>query len=534
MVETHVIVEFEHALQTPHPPVVTGLAQHIPAERGIAPDLTVLGKVIRRATGNASGRTILLQRKYLALGPHVTGVGAHVRGHVAHDLDAALVGIGMQLVPLLLEDVLRTPMRLGLGHQAALFDELRPVGTKVLGPHPPRHVIAHGLLDGAECHIRLEPLSVLFAELVIGGIVVEVFDQLVEVGLEALHEVGIAGKCRETRIRRTELICGVDRQHLPVGLVACRKHVDELLGRLTHRARLAIVGHAGDVADHAHTALHRTLQALVLVEVQNGSPQRPQMHVAALTTVAYLWLLALHDVVHVGGIHGYVDRVLMLETRVGQHQDRDAIEGTRKAKHVVVRGEGPEVAIGKQIGKRLAHRDGVAVDRAAVLVLMSPRVRPTVVRIGVALHASFVAVVDAWYARHRHLQEGRNPQTTHGETVLALIEAEVATLLVREGLLGRCVAQHGEHALAIVTSQQVEAAHKRLTRVVLVELLQAVGNLAGRGLVREEVEHGGAEGIVHHTVKLGSLQVAAKLAIAHLVGRVLPHFADDERVGLLG
>ncbi len=284
------------------------------------------------------------------------------------------------------------------------------------------------------------------------------------------------------------------------------------------------------MAQHAHAALHGLLQALLLVEVQHGGAQRPQEHVRL--AVLDLGLHALHDVVHVLAQHGQIEVLGGGEAAVGQHGHHVVAIAAREAKDVLVEGEGPEVALGKEVWQGLAHGNRVAVDGAAVEVLLAPGVGPTVVGVRVALHAGLVAVVDAGHAGHGHLKQGRHPQAAHGKAALVVVQAVAAALVVAQGALVGRAGQHGQHALAVVTAQEVQAGVEGVLGVVLVQGLHGVGVVLRGGLLRQEAQRGDAERVVHGPVQLLALQVLAQLAVAHLVGGVLPHLAQQQRVGL--
>ena len=82
--------------------------------------------------------------------------------------------------------------------------------------------------------------------------------------------------------------------------------------------------------------------------------------------------------------------------------------------------------------------------------------------------------------------------------------------------------------------EEIEQRVERVARVVLTELFEAVGELRRPDAVADEVEQRSAERVVHDAVEFLALEVLAQLAVAHLVGGILPDFADEKRVGLLG
>lgn len=223
-----------------------------------------------------------------------------------------------------------------------------------------------------------------------------------------------------------------------------------------------------------------------------------------------------------------------MQARVGKHADALAVlAATPEAKDVLAVGKGLKVPRGED-GQRLAHGNGVAEDGGAVHAAAVPGEGRAVVRVAEALHATLVAVVDARNARQRHLQQDREPQAAHGQAGVPLVQAERLALLLGERVgVGR-VPQHGEQALAVMASQQVERGEERVARVVLVELLQAGGHLGRSDLVAHEGQERGAQRVVHGAIELGALEVLAQLAVGHLVGGVLPDLADEGGVRALG
>ena len=82
--------------------------------------------------------------------------------------------------------------------------------------------------------------------------------------------------------------------------------------------------------------------------------------------------------------------------------------------------------------------------------------------------------------------------------------------------------------------QQVERAGQCLARVVLSQGLDILGCLVGVLVAHQKADDHVAEGVVHGRVELGSLQVAAQMAVANLVGGVFPDFAEQQCIRLFG
>ena len=82
--------------------------------------------------------------------------------------------------------------------------------------------------------------------------------------------------------------------------------------------------------------------------------------------------------------------------------------------------------------------------------------------------------------------------------------------------------------------KQIECAGQCLARVVLAQGLDVLGSLICVLAAHQKADDHVAEGVVHGGVELRALQIATQVTIADLVGSVLPDFAEQQRVGLLG
>ena len=68
--------------------------------KGIPPQLPVLGKMIRRATGNGGRETVCIQQKLFPVRIHITTVMGNVNRHVPDQPDSLVIGIGAHILPL--------------------------------------------------------------------------------------------------------------------------------------------------------------------------------------------------------------------------------------------------------------------------------------------------------------------------------------------------------------------------------------------------------------------------------------------------
>ena len=90
------------------PPLVAVPLHPFPVKQGVTPELAVLRKGVRGTPGHFGGAAPVIQLKLLRTGPHVGAVQGGVDGQIPQDGDALLVGIGLQLFPLLAEQILNT------------------------------------------------------------------------------------------------------------------------------------------------------------------------------------------------------------------------------------------------------------------------------------------------------------------------------------------------------------------------------------------------------------------------------------------
>ena len=295
----------------------------------------------------------------------------------------------------------------------------RRVGAVGLGPLLPG-LLAQELLTRAEDRIRREPVVVLVTEPQVLRFVANALEARERGRRGQLQKAYVSRKGAEARIRRAKAVRGVDGQDLPVLLSACGEPVHEAARRGAERAGPAAVGHGGDVAEHAHAALERGLQAPLVVEVQHRGAERPEEDLGL--TVAHARNLAGD---HVGDLlvaHGHLDGVRLGETGVHEHAHALVLAAPPEAKDVLAGREGLELAVHHELGQRLAHGNRVAVDVGAVAVTAVPGEARAIVRITEALDAALVAVVDARDAGQGHLQQRHDPQPRLREAHLVVGE----------------------------------------------------------------------------------------------------------------
>ena len=157
-----------------------------------------------------------------------------------------------------------------------------------------------------------------------------------------------------------------------------------------------------------------------------------------------------------------------------------------------------------------------------------------IARIGEALQAVLVAIIDRGHSWEGHLHERCQPKTALGQAHRVLVQAPFAALALGQLRLVGATAEHRDNARAVVARKQIERAGQCLARVVLAQGLDVLSSLIGILVAHQKADDHIAEGVVHGRVELRALQIAAQVAIADLVGGVLPDFAEQQRIGFLG
>ena len=245
MVQAHVVVQLERALEAAHPPAVAVSAHDVPAIRGVAPQLAVRREAVGRAARLARGVAVGSHCEVLALRPDVGRVRAHVHGHVANDLDPTGVGVRADLAPLAHELELHGALAAHVRGELLAVGEPTGVLAVALRPLLPA-LLAHAALDGAERCVWDEPLLVFLQEVAVLARALEVRGEgRAAVLVVAPHERDVAGERGEPRVRGAVVVCGVDGQDLPVALAAGGEVVDEAVRGVSQRARLAGAARVG-------------------------------------------------------------------------------------------------------------------------------------------------------------------------------------------------------------------------------------------------------------------------------------------------
>ena len=97
---THQIAE------TTNPPIITILLHNLPVVLRVAPQLASLAEIIWRYTSHLIWSAILIQLEELLMRPGIGTIQRNKDRHISHNLNALLVGIFLQILPLLIEHIL--------------------------------------------------------------------------------------------------------------------------------------------------------------------------------------------------------------------------------------------------------------------------------------------------------------------------------------------------------------------------------------------------------------------------------------------
>ena len=293
MVDADHVEEAAGALHPADPPAEAVGAHPVIVVQGVAPELAVGGKVVRRHAGHLGRHVALPQLEELRFRPHVGGVHGHIDGQVPDNLQPQGVDVVPQGVPLAVKEVLevgekvhvlpqlppvalhrlrRSDPDIGVGPlQPALHAEValhrhvqRVVGQPrilpgkglhrrpVPVPAPPEGPAQHGkpvFVDPAEVHMT--GVAAPVDALQLGAFQQAVGDQQIQV-----DEVGVPGEGGKALVGAVPIAGGTEGQKLPVGLARGLQKVGEGVGLLSQSADAVGGGEGGDMQKDAAGAVH--------------------------------------------------------------------------------------------------------------------------------------------------------------------------------------------------------------------------------------------------------------------------------------
>ena len=103
MIDAYDVIEAQRSPNAAQPPAVAACLHAIPAVEGIAPELTGGAKIVGWHPSDNGRLELLIQEKFAWIGPGVRAVHRHKNRNVTNDLNAPLIGIGFELLPLAVE-----------------------------------------------------------------------------------------------------------------------------------------------------------------------------------------------------------------------------------------------------------------------------------------------------------------------------------------------------------------------------------------------------------------------------------------------
>lgn len=100
VVDANDVAERKQRAHALYPPVVALLLVHRPGVERVAPELPVAAEVIGRDAGDGARAARGVEVEEFLVRPDVGAVRRHEDRHVADDVDAARIGVGLQRLPL--------------------------------------------------------------------------------------------------------------------------------------------------------------------------------------------------------------------------------------------------------------------------------------------------------------------------------------------------------------------------------------------------------------------------------------------------
>ena len=168
-VESPEMIDPEHVIQAEtvgdplHPPVIPGISVHLPVIERIPPELSGSGKSVRRASGHLRGAVVLIQLEQPGIRPGIRAVHSHIDRDIPDDTDSLLIGIGLQLRPLLAEFKLHIFIKLDLKIEfpAVIIQGVLPAQADIFRPLAPG-LSVKAVLHRHEKGVVLQPPGLFF------------------------------------------------------------------------------------------------------------------------------------------------------------------------------------------------------------------------------------------------------------------------------------------------------------------------------------------------------------------------------------
>ena len=167
--------------------------------------------------------------------------------------------------------------------------------------------------------------------------------------------------------------------------------------------------------------------------------------------------------------------------------------------------------------------------RQHICIHMIPIEREATERVGIALHADLVAIIDAGNAEDGEQQHRRRLDALFRSAAGAFAQFCITHFILR---IGVDAAQRRQDARRVVRSEDI---HERIENGLRIIVPQHRDRLAEQRRVTAEdkLDDRILERVIHHAVQLLAPKIFAALAVCDLVGGVLPNFPQHHgfRIG---
>ena len=273
MIYADYIIKLPCAVYAAYPPAVAVRRHRVPVIQRVAPELAVLGERIGRHSRDLGGHIVPVQLEKLRIAPHIGGVERDIYRNIADKLHAVVMCVGVELLPLLIEEVLQENVEIHVAAQllTVLPDGLRAVRAYglVRPLHPAHHaearlyrhvqrIIFHpGIFPAELRRLRRKALpaalkrapqyleTVVVYSAVVRALLILAPVYPLEVGAPEqsvryqhieVYEIRVAGKGRKRRIGAVPVARGAEREQLPVFLPGSLEKIYKFICALAHAA----------------------------------------------------------------------------------------------------------------------------------------------------------------------------------------------------------------------------------------------------------------------------------------------------------
>jgi len=130
--------------------------------------------------------------------------------------------------------------------EACIGEDVDVVTAQLVGPAMSAGAV-HGVLDGHERAVRVEPALVLSGELEElsagkAAFRLEVLEGAFELGARFLQQIGVTREGGRSGVGGSKGVCGIDRQDLPIAQAGGGEMIDKAASGCAEGARATCVG----------------------------------------------------------------------------------------------------------------------------------------------------------------------------------------------------------------------------------------------------------------------------------------------------